>query len=167
MLLHSRGVRMVALLEAAKGALILTVGVGALSLIHHDFQSYAEEFVRTFHLNPASKYPRIFLDAAGRIGDAQVWLLAAAAAGYAAVRFIEAYGLWRVRRWAEWFAVVSGGIYLPIEIYELARGVSWAKLAIFFVNLVIVAYMSYVLWESQRKTAPGPGTGPTDSRGLP
>ncbi|MCZ7627423.1 MAG: DUF2127 domain-containing protein [Candidatus Methylomirabilis sp.] len=50
------------------------------------------------------------------------------AAGYASVRFVEAYGLWLERRWAEWFAAVSGGIYIPFEIYELLYGESLAVL---------------------------------------
>lgn len=35
------------------------------------------------------------------------------------MRFVEAYGLWRERRWANWLAAISEGIYLPVEIYEL------------------------------------------------
>ena len=51
--------------------------------------------------------------------DARLWLLAAAATAYALVRGVEAYGLWFERRWAEWFALVSAGLYVPVEIFEL------------------------------------------------
>jgi uncharacterized membrane protein (DUF2068 family) len=60
---------------------------------------------------------------------------------YALVRFIEAYGLWRARRWAEWLAAVSGAIYVPFELYELSRGLSWLKLAALTANLAVVAFM--------------------------
>ncbi len=40
---------------------------------------------------------------------------------YSAIRFAEATGLWLEKQWAEWFALISGCLYLPIEIYELAR----------------------------------------------
>ena len=46
---------------------------------------------------------------------------------YSAIRFTEAYGLWRERRWAEWLSAVSGAIYLPFEIYELAGGITPLK----------------------------------------
>jgi uncharacterized membrane protein (DUF2068 family) len=69
---------------------------------------------------------------------------AAFAGLYATVRFIEAYGLWRLRAWAEWFAIVSGSIYVPIEIYEVFKHVTWLRVTVLIVNLVIVAYLVYV-----------------------
>ena len=63
---------------------------------------------------------------------------------YAAARGIEAYGLWRLRAWAEWFAIVSGGIYLPVEVYELIRHATPMKTAIFVTNVAIVLYVAYV-----------------------
>ncbi|MCZ7627424.1 MAG: DUF2127 domain-containing protein [Candidatus Methylomirabilis sp.] len=52
--------RTVALLEAAKGLLVLVAGIGVLSFVHHDAQWVAERLVGHLHLNPASRYPRIF-----------------------------------------------------------------------------------------------------------
>lgn len=139
------GVRAVAVFEAAKGLLVLLVGLGLLSLVHQDVQAFAERLVRHSHLNPASHYPQIFVEAAGRVTDTHLWLLALAAAAYAFVRGIEAYGLWRERRWAEWFALVAGGLYIPVEIYELIHRLSWLKAAVLTTNLLIVAYMIYLL----------------------
>jgi uncharacterized membrane protein (DUF2068 family) len=96
-------------------------------------------------LNTARHYPRIFLDAAARVTDTQLWLLALAAFLYAMVRFIEAFGLWRRKRWATWFGVLSGGIYIPVELFEVAHRLSWAKLTVLSVNLAIVAYLGYAL----------------------
>ena len=134
-------VRAVALLEAAKGALVLLAGFGALSLIHQDVQRLAEQMVGHLHLNPASRYPRIFVDTAAHLTDARLSLFAILAATYALVRGVEGYGLWRHRRWAEWFAAVSGGIYIPFEIYELFKGVAWLSLGAFLVNIFIVGLM--------------------------
>src|SRR5882672_30380 len=91
-------VRAVALLEAAKGALVLLSGFGALSLIHQDVQRLAEQMVGHLHLNPASRYPRIFVDTAAHLTDARLSLFAILAATYALVRGVEGYGLWRHRR---------------------------------------------------------------------
>jgi uncharacterized membrane protein (DUF2068 family) len=68
---------------------------------------------------------------------------------YALVRFAEAYGLWHSKHWAEWLAAVSGAIYVPVEIYEISRGVSWIKVSALVLNIAIVAYMCYVLWRSK------------------
>ena len=113
----------------------------------------AEELVGHFHVNPASHYPRIFLEVALRPSDLRLWVLALFALAYAGLRMAEAYGLWRGRHWAEWLAVASGTLYVPIEIYELFSGPSWIKAATLTANLVIVAYITFVLWRSRRRSA--------------
>jgi uncharacterized membrane protein (DUF2068 family) len=142
------GMRAVAIVEGAKAALVLLAGFGLLSLIHRDVQDLAERLVRHSHLDPASKYPRIFLDAADRVTDKQLWFFAAMAALYALIRAVEAYGLWNERRWAEWFALASGGLYIPVEIYEMWHRFTWFKSGVFLTNVVIVAYMAYALRHS-------------------
>lgn len=146
----NKGVRVVAVFEAAKGLLIFLAGFGLLSIVHQDAQQVAEDIVRHFHLNPASRYPRIFIDVARNISDSQLWLMAGFALAYASIRLIEAYGLWRERRWAEWLAVLSAGIYVPIEVYELLSGISWIKVSTLTVNICIVVYMSYALKQPLR-----------------
>ncbi|MGA7749658.1 MAG: DUF2127 domain-containing protein [Gallionella sp.] len=142
-------VRAVALLEAAKGTLVILTGFGALSLIHHDAQRFAEQLVAHLHLNPAKHYPRIFIDTAAHLTDARLWMLATLAATYGLVRFVEAYGLWRGQRWAEWFATVSGAIYVPFELYELLHRVTWLSLGALVVNLMVVGLMIFAMLPSQ------------------
>lgn len=148
------GVRIVAAFEAGKGFLILLAGFGLLSLVHHDVQQVAEDIVRHFHLNPASRYPRIFLQLTENLFDPQLWLMAGFALAYASIRLLEAFGLWWERRWAEWLAMLSGGLYVPIEIYELLSGVSRIKICLFIANVCIVIYMAYVLKQSNHKGYP-------------
>lgn len=138
-------VRAVALFEAAKGTLVLLTGFGALSLVHHDAQRFAEQLVGHLHLNPAKHYPRIFIDTAANLTDTRLWRLAILAATYGLIRFVEAYGLWLGRRWAEWFAAVSGGIYIPFEIYELLQRVTWLAFGALVVNALIVGLMIHTL----------------------
>ena len=147
--------RAVALFEAFKGALVLAAGCGLLALFHGDAQGFADALVGRLHLNPAKNTPRVFLQLLENISNSQLWLLAGFAAMYATLRFIEAYGLWRGRRWAEWLAALSGGIYVPVEIYELMRGVSWIKVAALLLNAAVVAYMGYTLWVSRKKARTG------------
>jgi len=145
------GLRAVAAYEAAKGALVLIAGFGLLSLMQQDVQYVAEQLIAHLHLNPAKGYPRIFIDAASHVTSTRLWMFAAFALVYAAVRWIEAYGLWLGRRWAEWFAVLSGAIYVPAEIYGLLRGVTWTKILLLTVNVCIVLYLIQVLSRSKRE----------------
>jgi uncharacterized membrane protein (DUF2068 family) len=142
---NSAGLRVVAAFEAAKGLLVLAVGFGLLALAHKDLQDLGEQWLLHLHLNPASRYPQIFLKAIGSVHDARLTVLAAAATAYALMRFVEAYGLWRKRRWAEWFAVATGGVYMLVELYELTKGVNWVKAAVFLINTGIVIYIAYAL----------------------
>jgi uncharacterized membrane protein (DUF2068 family) len=143
------GLRAVALFEAAKGVVVIIAGLGLLALIHRDVQALAEDVVRHLHFNPAKRFPRIFLDAAAAATDARLWTMALTAIAYSVVRFVEAVGLWRQRVWAEWFGILSGSIYLPVELYELTVSIRAVKLVILAVNLFIVGWLSWVRWQAR------------------
>jgi uncharacterized membrane protein (DUF2068 family) len=147
----ARGVRLIAVFEALKGTLVLVAGFGLLSLVHHDLQAIAERLVRHSHLDPARHYPRVFIEAASHAGDSRLRFLAALAFLYAVVRLVEAYGLWHLKVWAEWFAIVAGSVFLPVEIYEIFRRVTWMKAAVLLINAFIVAYLVRVRLTSRRK----------------
>lgn len=134
-------IRAVAFLEATKGAVVLLAAFGLLSLIHRDLRAVAAAFIEHLHLNPASRYPQIFLDAASRTSEPRLLVLAAGAAAYSLVRFVEAYGLFRQRAWAEVLAAASGAIYVPFEILELARQATWHGAALLVLNLAVVGVM--------------------------
>lgn len=150
----NKGLRAVALLEALKGALVLSAGFGLLALLHRDAEAMAEELVERFHLNPAHHYPKIFLALADKITDRHLWLMAVGAASYAMMRFIEAFGLWRARAWAEWFGILSGCLYIPLEVYGLLNSFSLAKIIMLVVNLIIVAYLARVRWKAEAESEP-------------
>ncbi|MDD5284933.1 MAG: DUF2127 domain-containing protein [Desulfuromonadaceae bacterium] len=148
---HARGLHIVALFEGAKGLLVLVAGFGLLSFIHKDIHEAAIRLVEHFHLNPASHYPRIFLDLSERMHDTQLWGIAVAAALYSVVRMVEAVGLWLKKSWAEWFAVLTGGMYIPIEIFEVASSATWPRVAVLVVNLGVVLYLLLVLVRNGEK----------------
>lgn len=148
---HVRGLHVVALFEAVKGLLVLVAGFGLLSFIHRDVHEAAMRLVEFMHFNPASHYPRIFLDLTEHVNDTRLWSLAIAAAAYSGVRMIEAVGLWMRKTWAEWFAVLTGGMYIPVELYEVARSVTWPRVTVLVLNIAIVSYLLVVLLTSNGK----------------
>jgi uncharacterized membrane protein (DUF2068 family) len=149
------GVRLIAVFEALKGTLVLLAGFGLLALVHHDVQAFAERLVRHSHLNPARHYPRIFIEAAARTSDSRLRILAALAFAYAVIRLVEAYGLWHMKVWAEWFAIIAGSVYLPVEVYEVFQRLTWTRAGVLLVNLFIVAYLARVRLLSRRGRVPG------------
>ena len=143
--------RIVAVFEFAKGALVLVAGLGLLTFVHRDIRDVVEELLEHLHLDPASRIPEIFVALAERVSSMDLWLLAIGATVYAAVRIAEGYGLWLDREWAEWLGAASGLIYVPFEIYALTNGVTSLKLATLGINLLVVAVLSDALWRRRRR----------------
>lgn len=138
----ARVLRTVAVFEAAKGLIVLLAGFGLLGLLHHDVRALAASFVTHLHLSPHGHAAGLFLAAADRVTDTRLWLAAALAAAYAALRIAEAAGLWLGRRWAVGLGVASGGLYVPVEVYELWHAPSLVKAGTLIVNLAIVVYLA-------------------------
>jgi len=145
-----RGLRIVAFFEGAKGLLVLLVGLGLLEFIHKDLHLVAEQLVRQFHLNPARHYPRIFIDAINHLTDGQLLAMAFSALLYSAVRIAEAIGLWLQRQWAQWFGLLSSGLYIPVELFEITRGTTWPKATVLLVNAGVVGYLAFILYRSRQ-----------------
>lgn len=98
--------------------MVLLVSLGIHQLAGDSAKQAIEKLVAHLHLNPANHIPSIIIRAAGELNNSRLMLLAFGAFAYSIIRFIEAYGLWNQLRWAEWFELLSGAIYLPLEIYE-------------------------------------------------
>ena len=126
---------------------MIAAGFGALALVHRDVLHVAESLVTRLHIDPERHYAGVFLDLASRVTDMHLWLLALLALAYAALRGVEAYGLWLNRRWAAWLGAAGGAIYIPVELYELWHKPSLLKVATLAVNVAVVAYL---VWTLQR-----------------
>ena len=82
-----------------------------------------------------------------RLNDSRIMSLAALP------HFIQRYASWRrtafgcLKPWAEWFAIISGSIYVPVELYEIVMHVTWLRVTVLIFNLAIVTYLVYVrIW---------------------
>ena len=139
-----RGIKTVAVFEALKGIIAFIAGIILIRLVHDDLQAAAERLVRHMHLNPLRFFPHLFLEGVSKIDPARLRAFAIFAFFYSCVRFVEAFGLWRLKAWAEWFAILSGAIYIPFEIFGLFRHATLLKVVILIFNLLIVLYLLYV-----------------------
>jgi uncharacterized membrane protein (DUF2068 family) len=140
-----RLLRLVASFEAVKGVFILLVGLSAILLVHKDAWVLAESLLALLHVSTDRHWAQLFLDFADDITDARLWAAAQLAFAYSTLRFIEAYGLWKQRTWAEWVAFGSGALLIPLEIRELTRGVTLLRSGVLIGNLIVVGYMLYLL----------------------
>ena len=81
------------------------------------------------------------IDRAFSLQSSQVELFAVVILVYAVVEGVEAVGLWRERRWAEYLTLLVTASLLPLEIYELAHRVSPFKIVAFAINVAVVIYL--------------------------
>jgi uncharacterized membrane protein (DUF2068 family) len=146
------GVRGVALFEAGKGLIGLAVAVWLLTLRHRDLEIVAAHLLHflhhVLHLSPDGHLAHSIMRGAARVNHHNLHIFTLLAFAYVTVRFVEAGGLWLEKEWAEWFALISGSMYMPYEIYELSVHATAIKWGILLINALIVFYMAWLLWDS-------------------
>ena len=142
------GLRSVAAFEAIKGVLVLAVGFGVWHFRHRDVDDFVDRVISFFHLNPEGHLSNIFYRAAGHLTEKNLVLVAIGALVYSIIRFAEAYGLWKARAWAEWFALIAGTIYVPFEVHALMHHPNLIKWGILIINLLIIVYMAHLRMEA-------------------
>ena len=158
---HRKGLRMVAILEASKGVLVVLAAFGFAEVLlrHIDLEDAALNLLYFLHIDPDRRISHALMHLAGRMMDADLITVLAIACVYSSLRFIESYGLWRQRVWAEWLAIISGAVYLPFELYNLIRRPTTAHWVILLINIGVVLYIAWVRWDeiklrSERHRAP-------------
>jgi len=152
---------MVAILEASKGVLVVLAAFGFAEVLlrHIDLEDAALNLLYFLHIDPDRRISHALMHLAGRMMDADLITVLAIACVYSSLRFIESYGLWRQRVWAEWLAIISGAVYLPFELYNLIRRPTTAHWVILLINIGVVLYIAWVRWDeiklrSERHRAP-------------
>jgi uncharacterized membrane protein (DUF2068 family) len=60
---------------------------------------------------------------------------------FGALLMTEGTGLWLLKRWGEYFAVVATSLFVPIEVYEIVEKVTWLRIVILLINLAAVLYI--------------------------
>ncbi len=115
--------------------------MGALYFAQHDVEQTVARSVARLHLHPSNAYVE---RATAWVVSADPRTLRAIGLGtfaYAAVFLVEGVGLLLRKRWAEYFAVIVTGSFLPLEAYELVERVRLTRVVVVAVNLAIVLYL--------------------------
>lgn len=85
--------------------------------------------------------PVRFIDKALHAGHGRLTLVAVGVLAYGGLQLLEGVGLWMMKRWGEYVAVIGTSAFIPLEIYELLEKVTWLRVAAFVVNVVAVIYL--------------------------
>lgn len=138
-----RLIRLIALFKMLKAALLVAVGMGAFKLLHQDISSVIEHWIEALKLDPANRFVDTILAKASNVSPAQIKKLGMGSFLYAGLFLTEGIGLWMIKRWAEWLTIIITSSLVPIEIYEMFRHPSPAKVAVLIINVAIVGYLVY------------------------
>ena len=139
--------RIIAVWEAVKGALVIVAAAVALKFLRLDADHTIDVIVDHLHLDPAGHTSRVLTQAAENLTDTRLVLIAAGAIAYALIRFVEAYGLWFQKRWGWLLGIASAGLYLPVEIVDIVRHPKWTNVGLFAINVLVIA----VLWSNRTR----------------
>lgn len=147
------GLRVIIVWKTVKGALLLAVGLTAILLRHSDIHAVGVGLVEWLGLDPGTPRMTHWLDKLLSLDAGTMVKVAAGAFAIGALMFVEAFGLHRRRKWAEWLTIIVTASLIPLEVYHLAVHPSLGKVLTLVANIAIVVYLTRHHWLFKKKPA--------------
>jgi len=150
---RNRWLELIAVYKLLQAALLISVAVGALRLLHKDLADVLSNVAHALHYNPEGRLVSFLIRKADLLNDHRLRQISAFLFGYAALGLLEGLGLMFEKVWAEYFTAIITASFLPLEIYELFHRITWVRIGLFAANLAVLAYLvSHLI---RRRTASG------------
>jgi uncharacterized membrane protein (DUF2068 family) len=143
-------IRLVAVFKLFKAALLIATGIGILKLIHADVADQLDQWIRMLGFDPGSRYLDHAIQRITNTPPQRFRELGIGSFIYAALFLTEGTGLWLLKRWAEWFTVITTGSLVPLEAYEIYRHPTAIRILVLTLNIVIVGYLLYRIEQEPR-----------------
>jgi uncharacterized membrane protein (DUF2068 family) len=137
----SIGLVLIGMFKLLKALLLIAVGIGAIKFLHKDIASTVMHWTQVLRVDPDNRFVHRLMERVFRVTPKQLKELSVGTFFYAGLFATEGVGLLLRKRWAEYFTVVTTSGLIPIEIFELVRHFTAAKLVVVLVNALIVAYL--------------------------
>jgi uncharacterized membrane protein (DUF2068 family) len=132
---------LIAIFKLIKGLLLLAVAVGAFRLLHRDVADTIMRWVNVLRVDPDNRLMHRLLTHILWVSPNQLKALGVGTFVFAGLYLTEGTGLLLRKRWAEYFTIITTAGLIPLEIYEMARHLTAAKVAVLVVNVAIVVYL--------------------------
>jgi uncharacterized membrane protein (DUF2068 family) len=133
---------LIGLFKLFKGISLLIAGFGLLRLLHKDVAAVTEHWIEVLRVDPENRFIHRALLRIFNVTPRQLKELSAGTFIYAAVFLTEGTGLLARKHWAEYMTLISTGLFIPLEVYEIHRHFTLLKLAVTAVNVLIVWYLA-------------------------
>lgn len=144
------GLKAIAVIDGVKGVLALCVALSVNIIAKQDLHQLAAQIMKNWPISPNNYYIDLLLTFIEKLAQQDQVLVISVSLMYACFRFVIAYGLWHKLRWTEWFAFISGSLYIPFELYAIYQTSNLVNFSILLFNLAIVAYLYWVLKRGEK-----------------
>ncbi|MGD0737521.1 MAG: DUF2127 domain-containing protein [Terracidiphilus sp.] len=153
---HNRWLILIAAFKLAQALLFIAVGVGALRLLHKDVGDMLTRFVEHLRFNPEQRFVNFILEKSELIDDKILRRIGAVVFIYAALDLIEGTGLYLEKTWAEYLTLIITASFLPWEVFEVFRRLTWVRGGLLVVNTMVFFYLLKIVIERgrHRRNAP-------------
>jgi uncharacterized membrane protein (DUF2068 family) len=135
----------IAVFKFIKGAALLALALGALSLLHKNVAAEVEHWFDQLRIDPDNQFIGALLSKLELVHTKELKELSALGAGYAALFLTEGTGLLFRQRWAEWLTIIATSSLMPIEVYELIEKFTALRVFALLVNAAVVVYLIYLV----------------------
>jgi uncharacterized membrane protein (DUF2068 family) len=139
---RSRGLALIAVFKLVKGLILLAAGIAALKLLHSDLAEVLKRWANLLGVDPDNRYIHRVMSRVFSVNHQKLREISAGSFFYSALLLTEGVGLWLEKRWAEYFTLFVTGSFIPLELYELLKRLTWAKLFLIAINVFVVGYLA-------------------------
>ena len=150
---HDRGLLAIGLFKLGKSIFFFCLGVGAFKLLHKDLGDVAMQIAQALHRDPEGRFVTFLMQQVDRIDAHRLREIGFATFAYSALALTEGVGLMMEKVWAEYLTTILTVMFLPWEVYELARDPNLMRLALLIANLVVLAYLVWLLRRKKQTAA--------------
>ena len=137
----NKGVHAIAFTVATLAIIALETKLPGLKNSAHDVRRLVDGALDSAGRNPARQALSKGADRILGLDVHELRVLLTISATYAVIETVEAVGLWKDRRWAEYVTAVATAGFLPLEIYELTERVTVLRIGALLVNLAILTWL--------------------------
>ncbi len=134
----SRQLRLIAAFKLLQSLLLTGLALATLNLLRPEVAADLQEWVGDMPLDTQQDLARRAVTWLLNLHRGHAETIAVGALVYALLFLVEAVGLWRGLRWAEWLTVIATSSLIPIEVYEVLHRPGVIKAIIIAVNLLVV-----------------------------
>jgi uncharacterized membrane protein (DUF2068 family) len=147
---HNKWLLLIAAYKLLQALLFVAIGLGARHLLHKDAGDELSALADHLRFNPESRLVNFLLDKATLLNDPLLLRIGVVAFGYAALSMLEAIGLYLEKIWAEYLTLAITASFLPWEIFEIVRRLTWIRVSLLAANLLVFFYLLQLVADRER-----------------